>query len=161
VTTQGDAGDAGHGDAAAPGDPGGSSGADGPVPRLPRGRGIRLSRPELLRVIGLAGVLVFLIVTQRPCANAVSSFVTSFGDRGSAAATLPHPGTVDLPGAAAGSAAGSATPPGSGVDGYEHLRPGMTDAEVKAVIERARARTGSASGAMPAASPGPTPEQSR
>lgn len=142
MTTQGeaggagDSGDPGDGDAAAPGDPGGSSAPDDAVPRLPRGRGIRLSRPELLRVIGLAGVLVFLIVTQRPCANAVSSFVTSFGDRGSAAATLPHPGTVDLPGAAAG----SATHPGSGAERYEHLRPGMTDAEVKAVIERARAK---------------------
>ena len=87
-----------------------------PVPRLPRGRGLRLSVPELLRIAVLAILLVFLIVTQQPCANAVSRFVTSFGDQGSAAGS------------------------GSGVEDYEHLRPGMTDDEVKAAIERARAR---------------------
>jgi len=163
--------------------------ADDAVPRLPRGRGIRLSRPELLRIAGLAILLVFLIVTQRPCASAVSKFVTSFGDQGSAAAAMPRPGTIDPTGEAprpAGRAVGVPTPrdtaspidptaspidpPGSappagsatsgsgsatgdapGLDGYEHLRPGMTDAEIKAVIDRARARTtdrpGSAGGA--------------
>ena len=59
--------------------------ADEPVPRLPRGRGMRFSRPELLRIAGLVILLVFLVVAQRPCADAVSRFVTSFGDQGSAA----------------------------------------------------------------------------
>ena len=103
-----------------------------PVPRLPRGRGLRLSVPELLRIAVLAILLVFLIVTGRPCANAVSRFVTSFGDQGSAAKAMPRPDNVDVPGSAAGS--------GSGLEGYERLRPGMTDDEVKAAIERARAR---------------------
>jgi hypothetical protein len=127
--------------------------AGDPVPRLPRGRGLRLSRPELVRVVGLAALLVFLIVIQRPCANAVSRFVTGFGDQGSAAAAMPRPGTIDLPasaasaGSAAGSGAAGAAPGASDdLDRYEHLRPGMTDAEVKAVIDRARAKTGTASG---------------
>lgn len=118
---------------------------DPPVPRLPRGRGLRLSRIELFRILGLTFVLVFLVVSQRPCANAVSRFVTSFDDPGSAAAPLPRPGAVDVP-------APSAAPgPGAGgdLDRYEHLRPGMTDAEIKAAIERARARAGSASGNQP------------
>lgn len=115
--------------------------AGDPVPRLPRGRGLRLSRPELVRVVGLAAILVFLIVIQRPCASAVSRFVTSFGDQGSAAAAMPRPGTIDLP-----AAAGSAGAAGEDLGRYEQLRPGMTDAEVKAVIDRARAKTGSASG---------------
>jgi len=131
-------GDAPSADPGAPAPP-----ADEEVPRLPRGRGLRLSRLELFRVVGLTFVLVFLIATQRPCANAVSHFVTSFDGGGSAAATLPHPGTLDMP---AGSAAGGA---GSDADRYEHLRPGMTDAEVKAAIERARARAGSASRPSP------------
>ena len=103
-----------------------------PVPRLPRGRGLKLSGPELLRVLVLAVLLVFLIVSAQPCSNAVSRFVTSFGS-----------------GAGSGSAAGkgSGSGSGSGLDGYERLRPGMTDDEVKAAIERSRARTGSGSAA--------------
>jgi hypothetical protein len=69
----------------------------------------------------------------------VSRFVTSFGDSGSAAAPLPRPGTVDVPSGGAG----------SDLDRYEPLRPGMSDAEIKAAIERARARArdgGSAAG---------------
>jgi hypothetical protein len=107
--------------------------ADGtgePVPRLPRGRGLKLSGPELLRVLILAVLLVFLIASARPCSNAVSRFVTSFGSA-----------------AGSGSAAGKGSGSGSGLDGYERLRPGMTDDEVKAAIERARARTGSGSAA--------------
>jgi len=119
--------------------------AEDDVPRLPRGRGLRLSGPQLVRIAGTVCLLVFLIVVQRPCANAVSSFVTSFGgsgDRGSAAATMPRPGTVDVSAGSAASAGavGSGTT-GSGVpslDQYERLRPGMTDDEVKAVIDRAR-----------------------
>jgi hypothetical protein len=103
-----------------------------PVPRLPRGRGLKLSGPELLRVLMLAVLLVFLIVSARPCSNAVSRLVTSFG---SAAGS----------GSAAGKGSGSGSGSGSGLDGYERLRPGMTDDEVKAAIERARARTGSGS----------------
>ena len=103
-----------------------------PVPRLPRGRGLRLSVPELLRIAVLAILLVFLIVTQKPCASAVSRFVTSFGGQGSAAKAMPRPDNVDVPGSGAGS--------GSGLEGYERLRPGMTDDELKAAIERARAR---------------------
>lgn len=125
---------------------------DEPVPRLPRGRGMRFSRPELFRIAGLAILLVFLVVAQRPCADAVSRFVTSFGEQGSAAAPLPRPGTVDRPGGGSG----------SDLDGYEPLRPGMTDAEVKAAIERARARARAGSGegsggVAPATPPQPQP----
>jgi len=126
-----------------------STKGDDEVPRLPRGRGLKLSGPQLFRIVGLAALLVFLIATQRPCANAVSSFVTSFGDKGSAATTMPRPGTVDLPSGSnggAGSASGPGGSAGGDLDGYERLRPGMTEDEVKAVIDRARAKAGSASG---------------
>jgi hypothetical protein len=108
------------------------------VPRLPRGRGLRLSGVQLVRILGLAIVLVVVVMMQRPCAEAVSGFVTGFGDRGSAADVMPRPGAlgpVDQ-----GSATGSAGP-ASPVH-YERLRPGMTDAEIKAAIERARATGG-------------------
>jgi hypothetical protein len=117
-------------------------GSDGDVPRLPRGRGFRVSRPQLVRIAGMLILLVFLVMMQRSCSDSVSTFVTSFGgseDRGSAAAMMPRPGTIGVPAGSAagsaGSAAGSAAP---GLDTYEHLRPGMTDDEVKAVIDRAR-----------------------
>jgi hypothetical protein len=103
---------------------------DEPVPRLPRGRGMRFSRPEVFRIVGLAALLAFLLITGRPCADSVSRFVTSFGGSGSAAAPSPLPGTGDVP-------SGSA---GSSVQDYESLRPGMSEAELKAAIERARAR---------------------
>lgn len=95
---------------------------------------MRFSRPEVFRIVGLTALLVFLLVTGRPCADSVSRFVTSFSDSGSAAAPLPRPGTVDVPSGGAGSGAGS------DLDRYEPLRPGMSEAELKAAIERARAR---------------------
>jgi len=101
---------------------------DDDVPKLPRGRGLRLSRPQLIRIAGTVFLLVFLIMMQRPCADAVSKFVTGFGDQGSASAQMPRPDNIDVPGS------GSA----SGADAYERLRPGMTEAEVKAAIERAK-----------------------
>ena len=125
--------------------------SDDRVPRLPRGRGLRFSGPQLVRIVGTLFVLVFLVVVQRPCANAVSSFVTGFDGRGSAAGGMPRPGTVDVPAGSASPAAPPGGPAGSlgaaaagsgsagpDLDQYEHLRPGMTEAEVKAVIDRAR-----------------------
>jgi hypothetical protein len=124
------------------------------VPRLPRGRGLRLSPPQLVRIAATVALLVFLIMMQRPCANSVSKFVTGFGssaDRGSAAAVMPRPGTIDVPvgSAGAGGSAGSGTAGGDapGLEHYEHLRPGMTDDEVKAVIERARVKASGSSAA--------------
>lgn len=130
---------------------------DDDVPRLPRGRGLRLSPPQLVRIAGTVALLVFLIMMQRPCANSVSKFVTGFGssaDRGSAAAVMPRPGTIDMPAGSAGSAgaagagtAGAAGGDAPGLEDYEHLRPGMTDDEVKAVIERARVKASGGSAA--------------
>ena len=113
---------------------------------------MKLSRLALLRIVGLAGILVFMIVTQRPCANAVSSFVTGFDDPG---ATSPRPSrAMEAPAAAGAEGAAGGGPgisggsrgsgPGSAdLDQYEPLRPGMTDEEIKAAIDRARARAGS------------------
>ena len=116
----------------------GSPDASDAVPKLPRGRGLRLSRPQLIRIAGTLLLLVFLLFMQHPCADAVSRFVTGFGDQGSAAAQMPRPGTVDLPQAGSGSGSNAADP-------YEHLKPGMTDDEVKAVIDRARVRAAGSS----------------
>jgi hypothetical protein len=50
-----------------------------PVPRLPRGRGLKLSTPQLIRIGMVFLLLVALLLTYRQCADAVSTFVTSFG----------------------------------------------------------------------------------
>ena len=105
----------------------GEAGID-PVPRLPRTRGFKLSGPQLVRVGLTGGLLVLVIAIQRPCADSVSKLVTGLGDEGSATARMPKPGTVDQP-----SGVGSAAD-------YEQLRPGMTEAEIKAAIERSKAK---------------------
>jgi hypothetical protein len=101
---------------------------DEPVPRIPHPRGFRLSTAALVRIGLTGGLLVLVIAIQRPCADSVSKFVTSFGDEGSAAARMPKPGTVEEP-----SGRGSAAD-------YEPIRAGMTEAEIKAAIERSKAK---------------------
>jgi hypothetical protein len=96
---------------------------DEPVPKLPRGRGLKLSTPELLKIALTAATLVAVIVLAKPCGNAVSGFVMGFEQgSGSAAAQMPKPSNVKEP------------------EQYEVLRPGMTEEETKAAIERAKAR---------------------
>lgn len=90
---------------------------DEEIPRLPRGRGIKLSRPELFRIAMTLLLLVAVIALTKPCANAVSNFVTSFDNK----PKEPK---------------------------YEHLKPGMTDEEVKAAIQRAKG-SGSGVGSAP------------
>jgi hypothetical protein len=96
---------------------------DDVVPKLPRGRGFKIGSGHMLKIILTASLLAILIVVQRPCAESVSGFVTSFDDHGSAAAQMPKPGKVDKPGS------GSA-------EHYELIHPGMTPDEERAAIER-------------------------
>jgi hypothetical protein len=109
---------------------------DDTVPRLPRGRGgiTKLSSAHVIKILLTASLLVMLIVVQKPCADSVSQFVTGFDDKGSAAAQMPKPGTVDR---------GSA---GSAVEHYELIGPHATEAEVRAAFERERARAKAAAG---------------
>lgn len=104
---------------------------DEPVPRLPRTRFFSwrsLSPAVLVRIALVAALLVMIVMTQRPCADAVSSFVVDFDNAGSAGSQMPKPGTVDQP-----------RDIGSAGD-YETIRTDMTEEEVKAVMERARAK---------------------
>jgi hypothetical protein len=106
------------------------------VPRLPRGRGIKLSGPELFRVLLIICMLVAVLVLAKPCGDAVSKFVMGFDGSGSASGSArPKPTPAPAPTTGMGS---------GGSDQYEHLTPGMTDDEVKAAIERAKHKAGSA-----------------
>lgn len=51
---------------------------DDPVPRLSRGRGLRLRTPDLVRIGLVATLLVFVLVMGRPCADGMAGFVDSF-----------------------------------------------------------------------------------
>ena len=101
-----------------------------PVPKLPRGRGLKFSGPEMFRVLLTLVTLVGVLVLARPCANAVSGFVTSF-DGSETEKQMPKPGNVDVP---------------APQQEMELLRPDMTEAEMKAAIERSKARAAAASG---------------
>ncbi|HTR56332.1 MAG TPA: hypothetical protein VMJ10_36915 [Kofleriaceae bacterium] len=104
---------------------------DEPVPKLPRGRGLKLSKPELFKIALTAAILVAVVALAHPCGEAVSGFVMRFDNNQNAGSAMPKPGTVDMP------------------QHYEHLTPGMTDEQQKAAvqreIERAK-RSGSDSG---------------
>lgn len=123
---------------------------DPPVPKLPRGKGLTLDRGMLLRIGMTLALLVAVLVTARPCADATSKFVTDFDSAGSgsgsAGAAMPRPGNVDVP---------AAQP--TDLDQYEVLRPDMTEAEQKAVIERAKARARGASGSATGSGSGSAP----
>lgn len=99
---------------------------DEPVPKLPRGRGLTLSRPQIVRILGLLAVLIVLLVMQKPCADGVSKFVTGYGSGSGHGSAHAGSGSADL-------------------DQYERLRPGMTEAETRDAIERAKQRAGSGS----------------
>jgi hypothetical protein len=99
--------------------------SDEPVPKLPRGRGFKLSTPEIFKILITAALLVAVIVLARPCGSAVSSFMMKFDNgsaKGSAAREMPKPDTVKPP------------------EHYELITPNMTDEEKKAAYEREKAR---------------------
>ena len=113
--------------------PGGDS---EPVPKLPRNRGIRLTGPEVFRIVITGAMLVTVLILAKPCGNAVSNFVMGFEGKNKGSA-MPKPGNVDLPSGL----------PGSAGD-YVELHAGMTDEQIQQAIAQARAKhaaTGSAS----------------
>ncbi len=91
------------------------------IPKIPYARGLRLSGREIIRIAMLVSTLVLVLVMQKPCSQGISAFVTGF-DTGSAAPP-PH-----------------AAPAAVGSNGeLVHLKPGMTDEQMKQQIDSARA----------------------
>jgi hypothetical protein len=107
------------------------------VPKLPRGRGLKYSRAELFRIALLVITLIGVVLMARPCANAMTDFVMGFEEQDSST-TMPRPGTVDRPEA----------------QQFEQLSPDMSEDEIKAAIERSKARSGGSAGS---ADPQPAP----
>lgn len=91
------------------------------IPKIPYARGLRLSGRETIRIAMLVSTLVLVLVMQKPCSQGISAFVTGF-DTGSGA---PAP---------------TRSAPAVGSNGeLVHLKPGMTDAQMKQQIDSARA----------------------
>ena len=78
--------------------------------------------------------LVGVIVLAKPCSDSVSNFVMGYS-QGSDSSQMPKPGTVE-----------PTTPTPSELDKYEQLKPGMTEEELKAAVERAKAKNAAAAG---------------
>jgi hypothetical protein len=78
-------------------------GENDPVPKLPRGKGISLTGPQMFR-IGVYGImLVGIIVMARPCGESAARFMGTFdeGDAGVEKVDKPRgpvlpPGTVRI-----------------------------------------------------------------
>jgi hypothetical protein len=97
------------------------------VPRLPRGRGLKLDGPMMFRIGATVILLVMILLMRRPCADATSKFVTGF-DEGSA--TVAKPGTIDL-----------SVDAGAGSASMEYVGGSATEQEVRDAWERAKARS--------------------
>ena len=92
------------------------------IPKIPYARGLRLSWREIIRIAMLVSTLVLVLVMQKPCSQGISAFVTGF-DTGSAAPHAPR-----------------RPAPAIGSNGeLVHLKPGMTDAQMKQQIDAVRA----------------------
>ncbi|ACY16064.1 hypothetical protein [Haliangium ochraceum] len=63
-----------------------------PVPKLPRSRGIKLSLPEILRIVMLAAMLVAVLMLRRPCAESAGMFLESFEPPPDASSEPVHTG---------------------------------------------------------------------
>ena len=91
---------------------------DPDVPRLPRGRGFKLSFGEIVRIGLTATMLIAVLVLAKPCADAVGRFVGSFDPPD--AQPAPAPQTQKAPA------------------GYVHLTPNMTPQQIQQAIGAAR-----------------------
>ncbi|HWN69513.1 MAG TPA: hypothetical protein VNM90_17850 [Haliangium sp.] len=67
-----------EGAARSPGDASQPPVDDEAVPRLPRGWGMKLSLPEIMRILMIAAMLIAVLVLRRPCAENTGRFVESF-----------------------------------------------------------------------------------
>ncbi len=94
----------------------GDTGNDPDVPRLPRGKGFKLSFGEMVRIGLTATMLIAVLVLAKPCADSVGRFVASFDPPD---AQPPAP-TQKVP------------------NGYVHLTPNMTPQQIQQAIGSAR-----------------------
>lgn len=111
---------------------------DTQVPRLPRGRGIRLSFPEILRILMVAVLLIAVITLREPCADSVGVFIEAFEPPAQV-------GGPAAPGSTPASGAAEPTPAAAGdtdefpADEYIHLPTDLSEAELRERLEALQA----------------------
>jgi hypothetical protein len=98
--------------------------SDPDVPRLPRGKGIRLAGPQMVRIVMFAALLVAVVVLARPCGDAVETYFQTLEEAAPDAAPAPKKQPDPFEGK------------------YHEIKPGMTDKEIEEVIEKARRESG-------------------
>jgi hypothetical protein len=106
---------------------------DEDVPRIPRGRGMTLTKVQLMKIAFTAVLLVLVIVLQRPCAEATGRFVQSFEPSDAAPGAkqpIQKPEQIEVPGS-------------SGV--YVDLKGLSQEEQIKA-MEQARQEAAAAAG---------------
>ena len=117
-----------------------SSGDDEPVPRLPRGRGIKLSFAEIMRILMILAMLIAVVALRQPCAENTGRFIQSFEPPADA-------GPARTPGQ---------LPPGR----YIPLNGEMTEQELREKLELlTEIDAGSSAGAAPGPAAGADPAQ--
>ena len=79
-----------------------------------------MSQAALFRILTTAALLIAVVYLRRPCADSVGTFVKNFDAVIDAGIAAPPPTQL---------------PPGN----YVQLRSGMSDNEVKAAVDKARA----------------------
>lgn len=88
------------------------------MPRLPRGRGLSLSAPEILRILMFAALLVAVITLRQPCASSAGKFINAFEPPPDAGPTQVRPGGDIQPGH------------------YIRLTPDMSEDEIRRAIDQ-------------------------
>lgn len=107
------------------------------MPRLPRGRGFKISTAQLIQIVMVAVALVAVIVLAKPCARSVSNFVNRF-DVDAGARFVPTPPD--------GGTAAAPPPPvlPDGVMINSRMTPEEIEAAIKKELEAARAKDAAA-----------------
>lgn len=120
--------------------------SDEPIPRLPRGKGISLSGPQLVRIAMFIALLVAVLFLRQPCADGIANFMGQFDPKSGDASVPPsleplgtpsgqaHQGGDEAVRSPSSNGPGEASTSGSG---YIRLRSDMSDDEIKKALEQA------------------------
>lgn len=106
---------------------------DEPVPRLPRGKLIKLTGPQMFRIVFFAVLLVGVLLLRQPCSDGIGRFVESF-DTADAGPTETDAGGMADPGSQTD--VRSRLDPAA-VGGFYRLTGDMSEEEIRATLRKA------------------------
>ena len=105
-----------------------------PIPRLPRGKGLSLAGPQLVRIAMFVALLVAVLFLRQPCADGIANFMGQFETGEDATSTVdPASSTTSEP-----------VPDDDELgSGFVRLRGDMSEEELKKALDQADAETDS------------------